>query len=169
MNSVLRVNAARMDKINPPEPGETFSMFNLHDYKVRHLNINIMLYIYIYIYFIARHHINICALRFDILSVGALYQESQRSVESRRVRLIPAMPAQRPARPAGQPSSAKTVRASQAQPCQQPNFQASEFRRAQAGQSSIASPAQSPQPIQPPGPCQAINIYNPKHRLKNLF
>jgi len=47
MNSVLRVNAARIDKINLPHPGESHPIFNLHDYKIRNFNINIMLYIYI--------------------------------------------------------------------------------------------------------------------------
>ncbi len=45
MNSVLCVNAARMEKINTLVPGEIVSIFNLHDYKIRNFNINIMLYI----------------------------------------------------------------------------------------------------------------------------
>ena len=47
MNSVLCVNAARMEKTNPLRRRETVSIFNLHDYKIRNFNINIMLYIYI--------------------------------------------------------------------------------------------------------------------------
>ena len=34
--SVLCVNAARIDKINPPRPRENLPNFNLHDYKVRY-------------------------------------------------------------------------------------------------------------------------------------
>ena len=44
--SVLRVNAARMDKTTSPGRGENLANFNLHDYKVRYFNINIMLYIW---------------------------------------------------------------------------------------------------------------------------
>ena len=43
MNSVLCVNAARMDKMGSLRLKESHPIFNLHDYKIRNFNINIML------------------------------------------------------------------------------------------------------------------------------
>ena len=72
MNSVLCVNAARMEKINTLRLRETVSIFNLHDYKIRNFNINIMLYIYIsYKYILTFTPVTtlIFQNRFDILSI----------------------------------------------------------------------------------------------------